>query len=69
MTYYEGDGFLADDMDELVDDIEDVVGFESLNHFGEYEEDAVHVRNDRLKADYEILVDTGNYNEVHSKED
>ena len=60
---------LADDMDELVDDIEDVVGFESLNHFGEYEEDAVHVRNDRLKADYEILVDTGNYNEVHSKED
>ena len=69
LTYYEGDGFLADDMDELVDDIEDVVGFESLNHFGEYEEDAVHVRNDRLKADYEILVDAGNYNEVHSKED
>ena len=69
LTYDEGDGFLADDMDELVDDIEDVVGFESLNHFGEYEEDAVHVRNDRLKADYEILVDTGNYNEVHSKED
>ena len=69
LTYYEGDGFLADDMDELVDDIEDVVGFESLNHFGEYEEDAVHVRNDRLKADYEILVDTRSYREVHSKED
>ena len=69
LTYYEGDGFLADDMDELVDDIEDIVGFESLNHFGEYEEDAVHVRNDRLKADYEILVDTRSYREVHSKED
>ena len=69
LTYYEGDGFLADDMDELVDDIEDVVGFESLNHFGEYEEDAVHVRNDRLKADYEILVDTRSYREVHGKAD
>ena len=69
LTYYEGDGFLADDMDELVDDIENVVGFESLNHFGEYEEDAVHVRNDRLKADYEILVDTRSYREVHGKED
>lgn len=61
LHYYEGDGYLTDDNDELVDDADEVIGWDSLNHFGEYEDDAVHVRNDRYKADYEILKCIGNY--------
>lgn len=63
LTYY-ADKILADDNDELVEDIEKVVGSDSLNHFGEFEDDAVYVRNDNLKCDYEILIDHRNYSDV-----
>lgn len=63
LTLY-ADGVLTDDMNELVEDVDNVVGLDSLNHFGEYEEDAVHVRNDRLKADYEILAVVDKYSDV-----
>ena len=56
LIYFE-DKVLTDDMFEIVDDIEYTVGRDSLNHFGEYEDDSVHVRNDALKCDYEILRD------------
>lgn len=60
LTYY-ADGVLTDDTDEVIDDVDDTVGLDSLNHFGDYEEDAVHVRNDERKCDYEILRDLRNY--------
>lgn len=63
LTYY-SDEILADDMDELVDDVEAIVGKDSLEHFGEYEDDSVFVRNDALKADYEILLDNRKYSDV-----
>lgn len=63
LTYY-ADGVLADDMDELVEDVDDVVGGDFASHFGEYGDDSVFVRNDRLKADYEILRDERNYSDV-----
>lgn len=63
LTYY-SDEILADDMDELVDDVEATVGKDSLEHFGEYEDDSVFVRNDALKADYEILLDNRKYSDV-----
>ena len=63
LTYY-ADQILADDNDEIIEDIEDVVGFDSLNSFGEYEDDSVFVRNDRLKCDYEILLDQRKYSDV-----
>lgn len=66
LTYY-ADQILADDNDELVDDIEDVVGFDSLNSFGEYEDDSVFVRNDRLKCDYEILLDQRKFSNVRKR--
>lgn len=56
LTYY-ADHVLADDNDDAIEDVDDVVGTESLSHFGEYEDDSVFVRNDRLKCDYEILLD------------
>ena len=63
LTYY-ADQILADDNDVIVDEVEDVVGFDSLNSFGEYEYDSVFVRNDRLKCDYEILLDQRKYSSV-----
>lgn len=55
--YFFSDHILTDEDYDLVEDVENVVGFDSLNHFGEYEEDSVYVRNDRLKSDFEILLD------------
>ena len=63
LTYY-ANQILADDNDKLVDDVEDVVGFDSLNSFGEYEDDSVFVRNNRLKCDYEILLDQRKFSDV-----
>lgn len=63
LTYY-ADEVLADELDELVEDIDDVVGLDSLKTFGRHEDDSVFVRNDRLKADYEILADLRNYSDV-----
>lgn len=58
------DQILADDDNNIVENVNNIVGFESLNHFGEYEDDAVYVRNDRFKCDYEILKDLRNYSDV-----
>lgn len=63
LTYY-ADDVLADDNDNLIEDINEIVGLDSLTHFGEYEDDSVFVRNDRLKADYEILLDHRNYSDI-----
>lgn len=60
LIYY-SDNVLTDEDDEIVDDIENIVGFEALSHFGEYEEDSVYVRNDRIKCDFEILKDNKEY--------
>ena len=54
---YLADHILVDDDYEPIEDVDTIVGFESLNHFGDYEDDSVFVRNDKLKCDYEILLD------------
>lgn len=63
LTYY-ADKYLTDSNDELLDNIDEIVGVESLSHFGEYEDDSVFVRNDALKCDYEILYDPRRYSEI-----
>lgn len=56
LTYY-SDGVLADDEDERVENIEDTVGVDFAEHFGDYEKDCVHIRNGRRRCDYEICRD------------
>ncbi len=56
LTYY-SDEILADDEDERVENIEDTVGEDFAEHFGDYEKDCVHIRNDRRRCDYEICRD------------
>lgn len=66
LTYY-ADKVLTDIMDDKIENVDDVVGLESLTHFGEYEADSVYVRNDILKTDYEICLDARNYSDVVSE--
>lgn len=64
LNYFE-DGILADEQGNVVEDVEGMVGRDSLNHFGEYEDDSVHVRNDALQCDFEILRDLRRYSDVY----
>lgn len=62
--YYYADGVLTDDVDEPVDDVEGTVGSNALDSFGEWEDDAVHVRNDKLQCDFEILRKCDNFADI-----
>ena len=62
LTYY-ADGVLTDYFDNVISNVDEVVGFDSLDHFGEYEDDAVFVRNEKMETDYEILRDLRDFNE------
>jgi hypothetical protein len=63
LIYY-ADQVLTDEDNQPIEDIEDTIGIESLSTFGEYEADSVFVRNDRLKTDFEILLDQQKYADV-----
>lgn len=65
LTYY-ADGILEDEDYDIVNDAEDLLGPDALNSFGEYEDDAVFVRNDFLHADFQILKDYRTYDEARS---
>ena len=65
LTYY-ADKVLTDDFDNLIRDVENTVGRESLTTFGEYEPDSVYVVNHRIKTYFEILADTRKYSSVMS---
>lgn len=62
LTYY-SDGVLADDW-YIKHDIDESIGEDALKHFGDYTEDVVHVRNERLRRDYEVVKDCRTYKEV-----
>lgn len=63
LNYY-ADGVLTDDWDVPIENIEFMVGEDFADHFGEYEEDSVFIRNDSLKAEFEILADVRNYSDI-----
>lgn len=60
LTYY-ADGVLVDENDDIIEDVDAVVGRDSLDCFGDYEDDSVFVRNDKTMTDYEILRDIRTY--------
>ena len=64
LTYYKN-GYVTDDQDILMsnDEVEEAIGWNNITHMGEYEEDALHVRNEKRKTDYEILQVFDDYRE------
>lgn len=65
LNYY-ADGALTDDENDILTDVEikESVGTECLGHFGDYEEDVVHVCNDKKSCIYEITRDENNYTDI-----
>ena len=66
LTYYEGDDVLEDEDYNIVTDRDELIGPKALFTFGEYEDDAVFVRNERLRTDFQILKDYRKYTEARS---
>lgn len=64
LVYYADDVLCYDLSGEIIYERDEVIGEESLKHFGEYEDDSVFVRNDILKTDYEILRDERCYSDA-----
>lgn len=63
LNYY-ADGVVADDWNDPIEDIGATIGEDFASHYGEYEEDVVYVRNDRLKVEYEILRSNQRYEDM-----
>lgn len=63
LTYY-ADGVLVDDLDDIVEDPDTVIGLENLKVFEEFGASSVIVRNDIFKVDYEIIKDDWNYSDL-----
>lgn len=65
-TYYAGDKVICDENDQPLDNPDDIFGTYALGTFGMYDDYTVYVRNDKLKCDYEILLDERSYANCHS---
>lgn len=63
LTYYEGDNTLCNEKEEMIDDIDGVIGEINLNYFGRgcKEEHLVYVRNEVISTDFEIIRVEGYY--------
>lgn len=65
LTLY-ADGVLVDDNNDEMgeNEINRTIGPYALDHLGDYEDDCVHVCNDRLEAYYEVLTDTRKWSDI-----
>jgi hypothetical protein len=63
ITYYAGDGALADEKDKEIPLIDPIVGEENLERFGHGSGDSrvVYIRNEKLETDFEVLMSDGKY--------
>lgn len=62
LSYYL-DGIITNEQGKIVTNTDELIGEDFADHFGEYEDDSVFVRNDRLGMDFEILKDYRDYYE------
>lgn len=63
LTYYEEDGALCDENDELIESLDEIVGQENMFKFGymSSDENIVHIRNPRLGLEWEVIRNPGSY--------
>ena len=60
---YFADGVLADGWGVKLD-LDETIGEDAVEHFGDYVDDVVHVRNERTEIDYEVTRDPRTYDEA-----
>ena len=63
LTYF-ADGVLVDDVDDVIDEPDLVVGLNNLDIFKEFGASSIYIRNDMYKTDYEVLRDDWNYSDL-----
>jgi len=57
LYYYEDDGVIAEENEEVLVDADNIIGTEFVEHFGDDTGDPeiTYVRNDKIQVDYEII--------------
>ena len=65
LTYY-ADNVLTDEIDNPItsDEMLIMIGPDALDHFGEYEDDSVYIRDETNEMDYEILKSEKMFSEI-----
>ena len=65
LTYY-ADNVLTDEIDNPItsDEMITMIGPDALDHFGEYEDDSVYIRDEMNEMDYEILKSEKKFSEI-----
>lgn len=65
LTYY-ADNVLTDEIDNPItsDEMVTMIGPDALDHFGEYEDDSVYIRDEMNEMDYEILKSEKMFSEI-----
>lgn len=63
ITWFDGDGVLVDELEQLIDDPEGLVGLSNMDRFGYLSNDKniVYIRNTDKKIDFEVVKSEGNY--------
>ena len=66
ITYYAEDDTLADEQEEIIDDIDALVGYDNLDmkYTSATHPEQIYVRNERIGADYEITINLNSYQEL-----
>lgn len=64
--WYYTDGVVTNDNGKVIGNVDELIGDDFAEHYGEYEEDpdTVYVRNDKQKIDYQILAEYRAYSEM-----
>ena len=65
LTYY-ADNVLTDEIDNPItsEEMITMIGIDALDHFGEYEDDSVYIRDEMNEMDYEILKSEKKFSEI-----
>lgn len=66
LLYYEEDDVLATDRDEVIQNVEEIIGSQALTSFGygSNNKDVVFVRNVKLGCNFEVIREEGSYQEM-----
>lgn len=68
LIYY-ADNVLTDEIDNPItsEEMETMIGPDALDHFGEYEDDSVYIRDEMNEMDYEILKSEKTFSEIQER--
>ena len=64
LTYY-ADGVITDEIDQIVPEVEALIGADTLSHFPELNSDVMYVRNENDEMDYEIIKSKQTFSEIN----